>query len=333
MTKRKKVGLALGSGAARGFASIGVLKALREIGVEPDFIGGTSMGALVGAFAAVDAIETLEEVAEQTDWKHLFGFFSDVVIPRDGLIDGKRIESFIRKYTGERNIEDLKVPLKVVATDILTGEEVLIDSGNILEAIRASISIPGIFAPVRIGDRYLVDGALVNPVPVNVVKNMGAQVVIAVDVNHFLFEGEIKEPAGDRKEEKRGRKKGRHLRISRSRAVDMDRITASLLRRFKGVDMTILESVRKWKERFKGPNIVEIMLNSAHIKGYYISKYMLELNPPDVVIAPPVGKIKLLEFHRASEAIEAGYISAKEKEKEIIAATGVRKTRRNKIKE
>jgi len=150
--------------------------------------------------------------------------------------------------------------------------------------------------------------------------------VIAVDVNHFLFEGDLPDAGSDGKG-RRGRKKTRKFRISRRRLVDMDRISASLLRRFKGVDMTILESVRKWKERFKGPNIVEIMLNSAHIKGYYISKYMLELNTPEVVIAPRVGKIKLLEFHRASEAIEAGYMSTMEMEDEIFAATGITKKR------
>lgn len=326
--KKRKVGIALGSGAARGLASIGVLEALKELGVEVDLIGGTSMGALVGVFAAAGALKTLKEVVERTDWKRLFSFFSDVVIPRDGLIDGKRIEAFIKKYTGEKNIEDLKVPLKVVATDILTGEEILIGNGLALEAIRASISIPGIFAPVKRGERYLVDGALVNPVPVSVVKEMGAQVVIAVDVNRCLFtQDTVLSPEREKVMKRRG-SKSRKLRISPRRVVDLDRISSSLLRRFKGVDLPILEPVRRWQARFKGPNIFEIMVNSANIQGYYIAKYMLEINRPDVVVAPQVGDIKLLEFHRAKESIDAGYAAAMEMEGEILSATGKKRKRK-----
>jgi NTE family protein len=321
LKKKRKIGCALGSGAARGFASIGVLKALREMGGSPDFIAGTSMGALVGAFAATGKLEMLEEVVFESDWKEIVGFFSDIVFPRDGLIDGKRVESFIQKYTQDMLIEETDIPFRAVCTDIVTGEEVVLSEGKLMEAVRASISIPGIFTPVKKDGRFLVDGALVNPVPVTVVREMGADVVIAVDVNRYLFEGAKEKQndmlVGQMEQKKQGRAR---LRLPGGKTLHLERIISSLGKKFEGGRNKDRDPDRKVKGRQKGPNIFEILVTSGHIMGFHISRYMLDLHRPDVIITPKVGNIKLLELQRAKEAALAGYEATMEKREEIEVA-------------
>ncbi len=157
------VGLALGSGSARGWAHIGVIRALTEAGIHVDYIAGTSIGALVGAVYASGGIGTLENVVLQFDWKQIAYFF-DVVLPKSGLLDGKKVSAFIRRHVKEINIEELAIPFCAVATDLGTGNEVILKQGDIIEAVRASISVPGIFTPVKKNGTILVDGGLVNPV-------------------------------------------------------------------------------------------------------------------------------------------------------------------------
>ncbi|NIS74378.1 MAG: patatin [Deltaproteobacteria bacterium] len=320
----------MGSGAARGFASIGVLKALREMGVNPDFIAGTSMGALVGAFAATGKLEMLEEVVFESDWKEIVGFFSDIVFPRDGLIDGKRVESFIQKYTQDMLIEETDIPFRAVSTDIVTGEEVVLSEGKLMEAVRASISIPGIFTPVKKDGRFLVDGALVNPVPVTVVREMGADVVIAVDVNRYLFEGAKEKQndmlIGQMEQKKQG---GARLRLPGGKTLHLERIISSLSKKFEGGRNKDRDPERKVKGRQKGPNIFEILVTSGHIMGFHISQYMLDLHRPDVIITPKVGHIKLLELQRAKEAALAGYEATMEKREEIEIALKRRRRRKS----
>jgi NTE family protein len=179
-----KIGLALGSGAARGIAHIGVIKSLREANIPIECIAGTSMGALVGACYAANAdIDFLEEVALTSNLKKLTGLldpkFSFI---RTGLLHGTRVENFLKTIIGEKNIEDCLIPYAAVATDLKTGNEVIIDSGPLIKAVRASISIPAIFIPVYFNGLYLVDGGTVNPVPADVVRSMGANFIIAVNV-------------------------------------------------------------------------------------------------------------------------------------------------------
>ncbi len=184
--KHKRVGLALGSGGARGWAHLGVWQALREKNIQVDFIAGTSMGAVVGAFLAAGRDEALRELALNLDWKRLRQFFWEVSLSRSGLTDGKKLLEETRKLMGVKEFRQLNLPFRAVATDLNTGGEVVLSSGNLLEALRASLSIPGVFSPVWVGKRLLVDGGLVNPVPVNVARSMGAQVVIAVDVSQGI---------------------------------------------------------------------------------------------------------------------------------------------------
>ena len=183
-----KIGLALGSGGARGFAHIGLLKVLKSEGIKIDLIAGSSMGALIGCFYASGSdLELLQRVSLQFKRK----YFMDLTVPRMGFVAGKRIEEYIRIFTKNQNLEDLSIPLAVLATDIEKGERVIFTEGPAYEAVRASISIPGVFVPKRINGKLLVDGGLMDRVPVSVVKDMGANIVIASDVSATKGDTEI----------------------------------------------------------------------------------------------------------------------------------------------
>jgi len=195
-----KIGIALGSGSARGLAHIGVIRALEEAGINIDYVAGTSIGALIGSVYASGKLEDLEMVYLGFDWKKIAHFF-DVVFPKSGLIDGRKVVDFVREYVHTETIEHLPLPFQAVATDIGTGEEVSLDQGDVIEAVRASISVPGIFTPVCRDGRVLVDRGLVNPVPVSTARSMGAKLVFAVDLNHGIVLGkapkQISKPAGE----------------------------------------------------------------------------------------------------------------------------------------
>lgn len=182
MAKRKKIGLALGGGIARGLAHIGVLAALKKNNIPVDMIAGTSAGSIAGAAIANNIEpEALKEMALSMglrDWASL----ADVRLPHGGFIAGNRIKTLLKIIIGDVDFKDLKIPCACVACDLYSGEEVILNSGSVLDAVRASISIPLVFAVTKIGDRHLVDGGLVNLVPVNIVRKMGADVVVAVNV-------------------------------------------------------------------------------------------------------------------------------------------------------
>lgn len=185
---RPKVGLALGSGGARGFAHLGVMKVLRDEGIPIDMIAGSSMGALVGSFYGVGLdIERLYYIAKLFKRK----YYLDFTVPKMGLISGHRVKELIKIFTHGKHLEQLDLPVRVVATDLQTGERVVFREGPIADAVRASISIPGVFVPEEIDGRLLVDGGVVDIVPISVVKEMGADIVIAVDVSNINKNVEI----------------------------------------------------------------------------------------------------------------------------------------------
>lgn len=186
--KRPKVGLALGSGGARGFAHIGVLKVLEEEKISIDYIAGSSMGSLIGTvYGSGQSALDMEKFAKMFRRK----YYVDFIVPKMGFIAGKKVKELIQILTKGKNIEELSPPVRVVATDILRGEKVVFQDGPVADAVRASISIPGIFVPEKVNGRLLVDGGVIDRVPVSVVKEMGADVTIAVDVSYFNVEPEI----------------------------------------------------------------------------------------------------------------------------------------------
>lgn len=190
-SKRPKIGLALGSGGAKGLAHIGIIKALERGGIPIDCIAGSSIGALIGGFYAAGLdIKEIESIALNTNWRTMFS----MVDPRlkQGLIGGKKVDFFIQSHIGKKKFEDCRIPFAAIATDLRTGERIVFTEGEMAPAIRASISIPMVFKPVEMGKKVLADGGLSNPVPVETVRNMGSDVVIAINLDKHYYKEEWK---------------------------------------------------------------------------------------------------------------------------------------------
>ncbi|MGP8330312.1 MAG: patatin-like phospholipase family protein [Methanosarcinaceae archaeon] len=309
--KRKTIGLALGSGAARGLAHIGVLKILAANKIPVDFIAGTSMGALIGAlYAGGLSVAQLEDIACNTDWK-LTAKMLTPTLPWAGLVEGNRIREFIRTLVGDRNLSDLKIPFATVATAVQTGEEIVIENGSLVEAVRASISIPGVFTPVRYRNRFLVDGGVVNPLPVDVVKAMGADIVIAVNVTPPLDSSGQSITLPDETSKKRTQQAltSKILNTRLAKYVQ-DKVDFSVV-------VSAVESISEKKEllekKFSGPNIIETIMQTINIMENEILRLKLQQSPPDILIEPEVGFVSLLDFHKAKELIETGEVAAAEK--------------------
>jgi NTE family protein len=301
---RPKVGLALGSGSARGLAHLGVIRAIEEAGIEVCCIAGTSIGALIGAIHAAGKLDELETAFRGFDWKKTASFF-DVVMPKSGLLDGAKVGELVRAHIHAEAIEMLNKPFAAVATDIVSGEEVVIRSGDVIEAVRASISVPGIFTPVRSNGRILVDGGLTNPVPVSAVRAMGADIVIAVDLNHEIISGKNMKPllpAG----KSDGAESGEPSLFSRwvgDYRLSMRDIKQKLL----AMDSPATAQFRKWISEEPLPSIFEVLLASINIMETGLTRTRLSLDRPDILIQPPLGHIRFLEFGRAEEIIAIGY--------------------------
>lgn len=289
--REPKIGLALGSGSARGLAHIGVIRAIEESGISVDVVAGSSIGALIGAVYASGQLDALERAFRRIDRRTL-GSFVDPVFPKSGLIDGRKIAEFAQTHLISRSFKQLPIPFCAIAADIVNGEEVILRDGDLIEAIRASISVPGIFTPVRHNDRILVDGGLVNPVPVSAARALGADVVIAVDLNHEIVIG------------KRQRHGARRGSMKRTVLAKLD------ARRLPGSRNPALTRIRGWLDKEPLPGMVEIMLASLYIMQARITESRLQIEGPDVLIRPPLSSIRLLEFDRADEMIAIGYRSA-----------------------
>ena len=305
--KNKRVGLALGSGGARGWAHLGVVQALEEKGVQIDFVAGTSMGSIVGAFCAARRVEALRELALNLDWKRLRQFLWEVSLSRSGLTDGKRLLEETRKMLGFSEFGELALPFRAVATDLDTGGEVVLGSGDLLQAVRASISIPGLFSPVRIDGRLLVDGGLVNPVPVNVARDMGAQVVISVDV----AQGVEPEPALPAPLEAGAAKRAGLLRLPKAKGEEESVGAMRVLETFfDDVEKKIRRLKASLSPEHAKPDMMEVLVRSVRIAEAQIARSRRQAEPPDILIEPKVGGIGTLDFQRAKEAIAAGYEAA-----------------------
>ena len=296
---RLKIGLALGSGAARGLAHIGVLKVLEKYQIPIDIVTGTSMGAFIGgAYASGMKVKIMEDIALNTNWKLMAKMFSPT-ISFSGFVDGKRIKEFLETVIGNRNIEELDKKFACIATDILTGEEIVIDQGSLIEAIRASISIPAIFTPVYHRNRFLVDGGIVNPVPVDTAKKMGADIVIAVNV--------IPHTPSILKKEKMRKEKV----IKKKEEINSQKINIAIAEYIKNkidelVNLSNISEIFKKEEKHSPPNLINILFNTINIFEEEIIKLKLEKEKPDFIITPDTINIKPREFSKAREAIETG---------------------------
>jgi len=310
--KKKKIGLALGSGAARGLAHIGVLKALTEEGISIDYISGSSIGALVGAyFASKGEVATLEEMILGIDWKKLARLIDpNLVFMLKGLIHGQKIKELLQVIIGDVEFKDLKIPLAVVATDTNTGEEVVIKEGSVIEAVRASISMPAIFMPVKYGRRFLIDGGVVNPVPAGVVRNMGATFVIACNVIRKLKRN--KNMQVHKKKISRLISKSQVKKDANSLNGRLNRIIQKMnFKDFWKVFATFQGKAQNRAKRIdpNTPNIFEVLIQSVYLMEYEIAK--LKAKEADIVITPDASNLKVLDFYQRKEVIIKGFEATK----------------------
>jgi len=279
-----RIGLALGGGGARGWAHIGVVKALTRAGIVPDVISGTSVGALVRGLHLAGRLDVLEGWSRGLT-KFKIASYLDFRVG-GGMIGGHRLSAVLREHLGKVTIEALPKPFTCVATDLLTGHEVWLRKGDLVEMLRASFSLPGLFSPVEVDGRWLVDGALVNPLPVSVCRAMGAHVIIAVNLNADPI-GRVRMPG---------------QRIPRAAGFD-------ILQALPQSKANI--GVGSWLRSVFGrepdaPSLFGTMTQSLNILLDRVTRSRLAGEPPDVSISPRLGHIGLLEFDRAAEVIAEG---------------------------
>ena len=278
MARRPKIGFALGAGSARGWAHIGVLRALTEAGIGPDLIAGCSVGAFVGAAFAAGRLDQVEAWALGIDRRQMLKL-ADFGL-RGGLIKGERINEVFRAQFVESEFSDLPIPLAAVATDLHSGQEVWLREGKVSDAVAASIAVPGLFRPVLHQERYLVDGSVVNPIPVSLCRAMGADIVLAVDLGSDLV--------------------GRYVRDSDRTPNGTGGFMSRVLPRYNP------RSERQAEPELAPPSLIESLMASINIMQLRIARSRLAGEPPDVLLTPRLGHLGLLDYHRAAIAIAEG---------------------------
>lgn len=296
--RRPLIGLALGSGSARGWAHIGVLRALTEAGIRPDVVCGASVGAIVGAAYATGELDRFEAWVRGMNRRAVMSFMDFNL--GGGMLKGERLVNFMRERFDDRPIEALATPFAAVATALQTGDEVWLRSGSVTDAVRASFALPGLFTPVWHGGRLLVDGGLVNPVPVSLARALGAEVVIAVDLNND--------------------KLGRYFRAAQSDAGEPPR-SAWMQSLQQGLGALWPRTAGKGNGDAAPslaeptppmPSLMDVIADSLHVMQVRITRSRMAGDPPDAVVAPRLAHLGLLDFHRGEEAIAAGRAAAEE---------------------
>ncbi len=289
------VGVALGSGAARGWAHVGVLRGLIEHGIEPTVVVGTSIGAVVGAAYAADALDVFEKWVTHLDRRQIAGYLN--VRLRGGLVRARKVFEAMADEIPDREIASLPRTFAAVATDLATGNEVWLRHGRLYDALRASVALPGLVSPVRSEGRWLVDGGLVNPVPVSVCRALGADTVIGVDLNTTLvgrrFRAVEPDAAVDQREDHDAAPGGSLDGVRAS----VQRVAGDLRDRLVGEPSP---------SRGGTPSILDVVANSINIMQIRVTRSRMAGDPPDILVAPKLRDFGLFDFDRADEAVEEG---------------------------
>ena len=287
--RRPVIGIALGGGAARGFAHIGIVRTLIAHGIVPNVVVGTSIGAVVGGAYAAGHLDTLEEWARRLQPRNVFSYL-DLRLNGSGLIGGDKLAAELEAAMGQTLIEDLPIKFATVATEVRTGHETWVTHGRMVDAMRASYALPGIFAPVLIGNRWLVDGALVNPVPVSAARALGAEIVIAANLSSDIFTHSTT------------------IYSHGASAVAREESAAPAPPK-RGLGK-FFSAERAVKREFFGsagrPGISSVMVDAFNIMQDRITRARLAGDPPDLLITPRIGQIGWFDFHRADELIAHG---------------------------
>lgn len=306
MEERLKVGLAIGGGAAYGLSAIGVLRAFEENEIPIDVISGTSIGSVIGAlYASGMKSHSLESELQGTQWGDLLDF----VLPKEGLVAGKKVENYIRELIKNKTFEELKIPLYITAVDINQGRLVVFHKGDVASAVRASMSIPGVFTPIEVGDMTLVDGGIIDPVPTDVLKKH-SDIIIAID-----FSVEIKPKSYAVK-----REKSEFLKNVQKDFVESEVKYAKrkIPRPFRWLlSPEYIYNLIKNHRFHSSPKILEVTKKSFLITQNEVAKLRLQLNKPDVLIKPNLRKMNWLEFDKGEYALKQGKLAAEEKISQI----------------
>ncbi len=280
---KPKLGLVLGSGAARGWAHIGVIRELAAAGLKPDMVAGCSIGAFIGAAYANGDLDKLEEWVKALAWKEVLSLLD--VSFSGGLIKGEKLIEFFQRNFVDHDFSKLDIPFACVATDLATGREKWLREGSVADAVRASIAVPGLFKPMLRDERLLVDGGLVNPVPVSLCRAMGADVVIAVDLGSDRVGGSLRQ------------KRYSAVPAERLRDEQEPGWAARLRKTFSRPRLSNGELL---------PSMAGVLTTSIHIMQMRIARSRLAGEPADVMLAPRLGHLALMDYHRGIEAIEEG---------------------------
>ena len=296
--RRPVIGLALGGGAARGLAHIGIVRTLIAHGIVPNVVVGTSIGAVVGGAYATGQLDTLEHWARKLQPRKILGYL-DIRLNGSGLIGGDKLAAQLEAAIGPILIEDLPMKFATVATEVRTGHEIWLTHGRMVDAMRASYALPGIFSPVLVGDRWLVDGALVNPVPVSAARAFGAEIVIAANLSSDIFAHSTTIYSH-----------GPAAEVTVAVAPETMIEPAAPKRGFG----RLFSAERTMKREFFGsatrPGISTVMVDAFNIMQDRITRARLAGDPPDLLISPRVGQIGWFDFHRADDLIAHGVRAA-----------------------
>ncbi|MDH5544211.1 MAG: patatin-like phospholipase RssA [Gammaproteobacteria bacterium] len=290
--QQPRIGLALGSGSARGWSHIGVIRELQDMGIEPEIVCGTSIGSLVGAALVKGDLDRLERWAQQLTKSSLIKFLDLSLLTGGGFIEGNKLFEFLSQHLGDIAIEELEKPFAAVACNLGTGQEVWFQKGSLFDAVRASSALPGLFTPVQYQDTWLVDGGLVNPVPISVCRALGAEKIIAVNLNGDIV--------------------GKHMPRKNNipnlpSSIDHDKETGMLQQWMKSLRDRANHMVNNhFDEHTEAPGLFDVMAGSINIMQDRITRSRMAGDPPDVIISPRLSHLGLMEFDRVDEAVEAG---------------------------
>lgn len=308
-----KIGIALSGGGAKGFAHIGVLSALERAGIEFDAVSGTSMGAFVGAFYAADRLEDLKRASVAIKFRDVPLLLSPT-LSKKGFMSGNKIINFLKKSLDREKIEDLSKRFATVCVDLNSGEVVTFTEGDLVSAVRSSIAIPGLFTPVALGDKLLVDGGILEPLPVREVRELGSDFVVGVD----LITGSIDQPAA-------------HIKSDNSNSIMVNSDFNSiyeLVKSYAGGGKKRLIVERNSRNVFDRLSVISILQRSILLNQKELIEHVLERFPVDFLIRPDLSGVGVSDFHRAGHIIEIGENEAEKIKKKLKAA--ISKFRRRK---
>lgn len=303
-----RVGLALGSGSARGWSHIGVINVLENAGIPADIVCGTSIGALVGAAYAAGELGRLETWVKNLTWQSVVGLLDMKLKLGGGLISGAKLLDFFRSQFSDPGIEQLPKTYAAVATDLANGREIWLREGPVIEAVRASIALPGLFTPAQLDGRLLVDGGLVNPVPVSLCRALGADIVIAVDLNWELI--------------------GHQHRA----AIHADTVPVETSPALASIIAKLplpLGRGKNGQKPIESPSMLDVLTASLNIMQVRITRSRLAGDPADVMIRPRLTDIALMDYHRAAASIAEGQRAAEQalsEIRELLEASKVHRT-------